>query len=251
MVHANNKAREQQSSAGIMCLLSTMNKVVPMVQRFHQSRANGKWTKALTISLLKHLYDDYKEANNKELLSLRNLVVNIVNHICKHIGASDTEGRSLFYHLWLKVVHDMTLGATEQQTLDNIVGFIGELQYKYQVIFETSGKYYHLQEYTFTKGSDNDNNTDAMSMVAFVQDMQDAENVYGETFTTSDVSPKSLLDFSNFLIDKFGCSATRNDMAMSLQFVMVPTSSQRAYRSLTRYLKQKTILDYLVHSIEF
>lgn len=226
-------------------MLSTMNKIVPVVQQFHQSRSNGEWTKALTISVLKQLYADFIEADTNGLLPLKNIVINIVKYICKHVGNCDTEAHLLFYNVWLKVVHDFTLSIEEKHIFQKVIGFIGKQQYKYLVIFETNGKYYHFHEYTFS--NDNDN----MALVAYVQDMHDHNNISGETFTTSNVSAESLLDFDKFIVDKFGRSAINANITTSIQFAMFPNGHERAYRSLTRYLKQKTILDYFVHSIKF
>jgi hypothetical protein len=220
-----------------MSTLTSMKKMISIVHQYHTSCTTDEWKKALTIAVLKDLYIDYREANNSGLLPLRNLIVDIIKQVCDHIGASDVEARSLFYNLWLKVVYNLTLSSEEQQSMDMITILFGKQTYAYQVIFETHNRYYHMYEYTISEDN-------IMSMNAFIQDTHDIDDISGKTFTTPSICQASLEDFEHFVTSNFGGNHLYDHITMSIKFAMIPCNT--TLDNLSRYLKQKTILDSMV-----
>lgn len=214
-----------------------------IVQNFH-NLCNTRYSKeTLTIAILKALYNDYKEANICELVPLRELVVDIIRQICDHIGAFDSNSRTSFYHLWMKLVHNLALNNCEQQSLNMIVTFVDELRYTYQVAFETDNKYYHMYNYTISKEN-------IMSLTVNIQDIQDTYDIAGgKTFTipfTSANSPtcEDNKDNKNNQIHKY---IVYDDITMFVRFAMLPCKGNNKMLNLSRYVEQKTILETLTH----
>lgn len=225
-----------------MSNLTSMQKLTSVVKYVHKSCHTQEWTKALTITILKELYTDYQNSNIRQLLPLRNLVVEITKKICDYIGASDTEARSLFYNLWLKVVYDVTtMSTSERKTFDMITTFVGKLTYTYQVVYETNNRYYHMYQYTFS-------NDDQVRLNAVIQDTLDIDDIAGgKSYTTQLVCKSSLGGFEAFVTREFGEGSTQGTITMPIRFAMLPCNINDTHRKLSQYLKQKTILEQLVN----
>lgn len=219
-----------------MPTMTSIQKMSTIVQKFHNLCNTNHSKETLTIAILKALYNDYKEANSCELVSLRELVVDIIKQICEHIGANDTKSRSSFYQLWVKLVHNLALTNCEQQSLNMIVTFVHELKYTYQVIFEADNRYYHMYNYTISKGN-------TMSLTINIQDIHDPYDIAGgKTFTIPFTSANSPTCEDNE-IHKY---MIYDDITMFIRFGMLPCKDNKKMLKLSRYVEQKSILETMI-----